>query len=245
MQRDEIRLRRRSLELLELARASDPRAGRLLDVVSRLGHCALFGGVVRDMWFESPKQFDSDLDIVVDVHTARELATAMKPFATGQNSYGGLRAWVGRWRFDVWPLSETWAFRQGYVNDISFQGLLRTTFFNWDAILLDLQSESLFYDPTYFAAIRSRILEINLEPSANPEGNAVRALNMIYLRHALVGPKLALYLSHHLPRLLARSKDISDPRLKMDRSYLDKFLSQLTAHIAGESAGHSDLLITI
>ena len=43
--------------------------------------------------------------------------------------FGGLQLKSGSWRFDVWPLSETWAFKKDRTVSVDFADLPSTTTF--------------------------------------------------------------------------------------------------------------------
>jgi len=73
--------------------------------------------------------------------------------------------------------------------------LLNVTFFNWDAIIYDLQNNNVITHDQYFENLSENILDINLKPSLDPLGNCVRAIRTIYRHHSKLTPTLVRYVN--------------------------------------------------
>jgi hypothetical protein len=58
--------------------------------------------------------------------------------ASGESRFGGLRLRRMEWQCDVWPLELTWAFIHDKVRAPDFADLPRTTFFNLEAIAVEV-----------------------------------------------------------------------------------------------------------
>ena len=175
-----------------------PAATELLDAIGRHGSAAVFGGLLRDLSIHEPEEFASDIDLVVATSDWPRLRQDLMNFGGERTRYGGLRLQHGGWQFDVWSLRETWAFRKGLVRGSTFADLVHTTFFNWDAIVLDVTSRALHYPLSYFADLNARFLEINLEENANPIGNLARAIRFALAEHARWGPRMKAYVLREL-----------------------------------------------
>lgn len=174
--------------------------GAVADVVRPFGPGALFGGMLRDLYWAPPSAFRSDIDLVVSTDATNELASTLERLGGRRNRYGGVKVVSEKWTIDVWPLKETWGFREGHVGGGGFADLIHTTFFNWDAIVYHLDKKEFYFTPTYFAELEARLLEVNLEPNANPAGNVVRALRYLVLSEARLGPRLLRYVHDFLNR---------------------------------------------
>lgn len=141
----------------------------------QLGEVAIIGGLIRDLALNRHHRHKSDIDLVTecsDQTLENFLNKSNLPFT--KNKFGGYRVALVDWDLDIWSLDKTWAFSQDLVQDISFKGLLKTTFFNWDAIIYLVNHDQLIYDQHYFDDINRRILSINLPHNPNTEGTLRR-----------------------------------------------------------------------
>jgi hypothetical protein len=170
----------------------------VIKALQPLGPIAVFGGMLRDLAASGPASFSSDIDLVISTTRRRELDSSLAAFSPKRTRYGGFRISTGGWTIDIWILEDTWAFRTGLVPNPSFQRLTQTTFFNWDAIVFELDTEQLWVSDDYFATLKNRILDINLEPNANPTGNVVRALRSLMFENVRLGPRLAKYIIRYV-----------------------------------------------
>ncbi|MEO1027261.1 MAG: hypothetical protein AAFX07_17110, partial [Pseudomonadota bacterium] len=136
---------------------------------------------------------------VVQVHDWDAFSEILDQHKAIQNRFGGHRVRFGRWNFDVWEVSRTWAFSKGVVEARSPLSLLETTFFNWDAILYDWQSGSLHHGQNYFSDLSHKYLELVLKDNPNSVGALVRTLRTLCLSdEILTGPKLSTFVIDQL-----------------------------------------------
>lgn len=171
------------------------------------GKSVFFGGAVRSLLFSRLLRGrlgrPRDVDIVVDDMTLEGLKERFGNFVTRETRYGGLQLLRGHWHFDVWPLHRTWAFVNHLVEHASFQELPRTTFFNLEAIAVEVwpapgATRCVFSgDDYFFEGVLSRTLELNLEDNPFPSLCVVRALVMASKLDLWIGPKLTNYLIRH------------------------------------------------
>lgn len=141
-----------------------------------------FGGLVRDINLFTIKGFYSDVDIVTDA-TNVELDALMNKFASKylieRNKFGGYRIEGVRWKFDIWCISNTWAFKKELVPYDGVKSLLKTTFLNWDSVLFDLRRFKLICDDSYLESLRNGILDLVLCETPNELGGVVRICRAI------------------------------------------------------------------
>ena len=169
---------------------------RATDLIARLQETApvaIFGGLLRDLCFETNRTFYSDVDLVVDSRDEDWLAHVLTPFNAIKNRFDGYRLHFDKWKVDIWPLSKTWAFRQGLVEGERFEDLLQTPFFDWDAIVFDLSARKLYCADDYLDKLRARTVDIILPDNPNPLGIVVRALRLAVKRRARFSRRLAEY----------------------------------------------------
>jgi hypothetical protein len=166
---------------------------RLLEYLKPAGEVILFGGVLRDLALEGGHVYPTDIDIVVRTSDEDKLKGLITPMRARRNRFGGYRFVFARWNFDVWSFSDTWAFRVGLVSGQSVHDLLKTTFFDWDAIAYVANSGHLVFDECYFDKISRRIVDINLLENPNPLGAAIRALRIFKAGRGQLTPRLAKY----------------------------------------------------
>lgn len=147
------------------------------------GDLFLFGGILREIAMYGRRGFDSDVDIVVDGEW-EALVKYLTRRGALRNRFGGLRAIVDGWPVDIWAARDTWAIREGHVEFLGIESLLRTTILNWDAILLNWRSKEIICDRFYVRDIREGIMRIVLEANPDPLGAAVRAFRHLCLKDA-------------------------------------------------------------
>ncbi len=163
-----------------------------------IGKAAIFGGMLRDLSIGGNRYFCSDVDVVIETDDFKALKQFISQYQYRMNAYGGYRIYLKKWRMDIWPLSNTWAFQHYPFTEISFDTLLQTTFFNWDSVIYIISTQAIHCPTLYFDDLSAGFLDINFEPSPNIIGTLVRTLRMISWNQTNLSPKLAHYLSQHL-----------------------------------------------
>jgi hypothetical protein len=171
----------------------------------------LFGGTLRSLLvsriFEGKFGRPRDVDVVVSGAGLSELEQRFSSIVARRTRFGGLQLRNGCWRFDVWPLSETWAFRKDGSTSSSFDALPSTTTFNLEAIAVEAWSSgrrprALFSgNDQFFEGLLSRTLELNRRDSPFPELTVIRAVIMASELRFRVGPRLAAYIGEVGPEL--------------------------------------------
>lgn len=155
---------------------------QIVEQLSKAGVVYLFGGAIRDFALDGIRYFNSDLDFVVECQ-ADQLATIMNQIKESHpvytNKFGGYRVKCDKWWLDIWPLEETWAFKQNKVEFTGPKALLNTTITNWDAALFDLSKQKLLLPEHYFDDLTQGILTLNLSQNPNPQGALLRLLRCL------------------------------------------------------------------
>jgi hypothetical protein len=171
----------------------------------------LFGGTLRSLLvsriFEGRFGRPRDVDVVVSGAALSELEERFSGIVARRTRFGGLQLRNGCWRFDVWPLSETWAFRKDRSVSPSFEDLPSTTTFNLEAIAVEAWSRggrprALFSgNDQFFEGILSKTLELNRSDSPFPELTVIRGVIMAAELRFRIGPRLAAYIGEVGPNL--------------------------------------------
>ena len=182
------------------------RKDELVDLATRLrqsGTVAVFGGMVRDFAIQGAVSFRSDVDLVVETDDPDHLDWLIRDRSAIKNRFGGWRLQLDHWMVDLWAAEKTWAFAEKHVDGQSIRDLTKTTFFNWDAAVFEIDSGVLHLLDGYVASVKSGVLDINLAENPNPPGIVVRALELMRKHKASVTPRLAWYLAN----IIARQRD--------------------------------------
>jgi hypothetical protein len=176
----------------------------LLQVLGRLAEhrltAVLFGGTLRDLMLHGPGAEPRDIDVVVDGITVQELAGLFRDSMVRRTRFGGLHLNAKGWAIDIWPLAETWALRELRIGSRDFAALTRTTFLNAEAVAVELAAGKGgrgIQETGFFEAIRSRVLDINLEENPFPELCTVRTLITASKLQYALSRRLAQYVLHH------------------------------------------------
>ena len=200
-----------------------------------LGPTVVIGGMLRDLCLSGNKEFDSDVDFVIQPASISQFERIMNLQGASRNRFGGYGLRLGRWKVDVWPLERTWAAVNHHIDLSSLDDLTQVTFFNWDAIVYSLETREITTRQGYFDGLQDRFLEINLEPNPNPLGNAVRAIRYVCRWQAGLGPRLANHVAreihdHGWDALIAAERE----------GFSDNLLTELDGEAIATSLRHLD-----
>lgn len=184
---------------------SQPIVQTLRDFRKAKLQAVFFGGTLRSLLLSRLRHQrpgrPRDVDIVVAGMSASDLREKFHPIIVRQTRFGGFQLERMNWQFDVWPLQCTWAFVQDGTQSPRFAALPSTTFFNLEAIAVDVwappgRSRTIYSgDDQFFQGIISQTLEINREENPFPALCVVRSIVMAYSTGFAIGPRLARYLT--------------------------------------------------
>jgi len=165
----------------------------------------IFGGVLRDLI--SPGRFSGirDVDLVVADVSCEDLEGAFSGFVERRTRFGGVHLKIAGWPFDVWPLRETWAFRQLSIGGGHFEDLPRTTFLNAEAVAAELITnpgrKRRVFDNGFYESISRQKLEINLEENPYPALCVARSLITAWRLRFSLGKRLARYIESYSQKI--------------------------------------------
>lgn len=170
--------------------------------LSDVGEVLVFGGLLRDIALFGAREFNSDIDLVVDCSVDR-LASffSRSSLRFHRNKFGGYRLEVGGWTVDVWPIRETWAFKSNHIVYSGRDSLLFTTITNWDAVAFSFKDKKIISSPSYLECLRLGELDVVLTENPNEDGVLMRVIRAICDKRAqILMPRLVKYLKQELPK---------------------------------------------
>lgn len=187
----------------------------ILDVLGQLRRtnvqAVLFGGTLRSLLtsrlFEGKRGRPRDVDVVVSGAPLADLEDRFRAVLNRRTRFGGLQLKHGHWQFDVWPVGDTWAFKQDQKTEASFAELPSTTTFNLEAVAVEAwptngRSRAIFSgNDQFFEGILSKTLELNREDSPFPGLTVVRGLVIASELRFKIGPRFARYVREAGPSL--------------------------------------------
>ena len=187
-------------KLARFLRTRSPIAKAIQRARTGMWKCFVFGGVLRDVFRPDPLAPGiRDVDLVINDEDFDTFHWHLRAFVVARNRFGGLRLKIGQVPIDAWSLSQTWAFRQGYVLPKSFRSLAETTFLNIDGIVADVsyfhRNRVEVYAQSYLRAFENNVLDIELRANPFPPLVAVKALRAMYRYHLNINRPLAAYIS--------------------------------------------------
>ena len=157
----------------------------------------LCGGAVRDMLLCN-NSIPRDLDIILGYVSSEQLENVFRDYIKSKTSLGGIKLQVKDWTIDIWPILDTWAFKEGKIIGKGFSDYPKTTFLNIDAVAIQLFSKRRqkrkIYSQGFFEAIAEKTIEINFEDNPAPAECIVRALRIANKFNFAIGPRLASYM---------------------------------------------------
>lgn len=150
---------------------------------------AIIGGMIRDLGRYGVTGFKSDVDLVIEA-PAQDVAKLARRLGAIENRFGGYGYQGPRWKVDFWALETTWALRSGHISASSLEDLKAGTFFDWDAVLYEVNSRRVLCSEDYFDKLNSGRLGLNLRATPSSVGNAVRAIRRVLLWDVLATDEL-------------------------------------------------------
>jgi hypothetical protein len=188
-------LKKRVTRLLRLdgSNNSDPIIREIIPTLKETGHIALIGGAIRDLAMAGRRGFKSDLDFVAYGKSRSDFSRTMNKLGGCQNSFGGYGLQFGVWKVDIWHLQDTWAKVKGIKKVDNLDDLLECTFFDWDSIVFDIDSNKLLHSRYYLNRLKMKIIDIKLEHNPNPRGSLIRSIRRAAIYDARFGPRLTRF----------------------------------------------------
>lgn len=93
---------------------------------------------------------------------AQDVAKLARRLGAIENRFGGYGYQWPRWKVDFWALETTWALRSGHISASSLEDLKDGTFFDWDAVLYEVNNRWVLCSEDYFDKLDSGRLGLNL-----------------------------------------------------------------------------------
>lgn len=155
-----------------------PPSRELFRKLKQAGNLYLIGGVLREYRDRGALRDLRDIDIIIDVREQDVWKEILDRYLPKKNSFGGYKLVCSALIVDIWPLEETWAYREGYVvckPEEYVMNLPKTVFLNLDAIIYDFNKD-IWYDEKYLEAMNSRVIDVVLEKNPRILLNIVRAM---------------------------------------------------------------------
>lgn len=191
---------------------SEPITHMLGDIREMKLPAVFFGGTLRSLLLSRINNHPRigrprDVDIVINGATVDDLKKRFRKIFSRETRFGGLQIQKEQWQFDIWPLDKTWAFVDNNVLNPNFSNLPTTTFFNLEAIAVDVwplpgHSRKIYAgNDQFFDGILSQTVEINNEENPFPALCVIRALIMASSTGFSIGPKLARYLANNCSKI--------------------------------------------
>lgn len=183
----------------------EPIARTIEEIKDLEWRAVFFGGMLRSLLISRLLYHQlgkpRDIDIVVQGVSLEDLRERFRPAIARDTRFGGLQIRRRMWQFDLWPLERTWAFSSNGAAAPQFSDLPFTTFFNLEAIAVDVWPQRhhprAIYsgDDQFFKGIMERILELNREENPYPTLGVVRALLLAASLNFRLGHRLSKYIA--------------------------------------------------
>lgn len=156
---------------------SHPPALRLFRSLESAGNLYLIGGILREYLDHHEFSFLRDMDIIIQVRDRTAWNDIIKKYSFYTNRFGGHKLVCDGLLIDIWPIEDTWAYRNHVIQcppEEYLHNLPKTVFLNIDGIVYDWTSET-WYDSEYRQAINSHLLDVVLPQNPQIPLNVLRA----------------------------------------------------------------------
>lgn len=199
----------------------------------------MFGGMLRDIATGGASVIPRDLDLVVSEVSTERLVESFEGFVQRINRFGGVNLRIDEWDIDIWPLDQTWAFKECQGLEASIENLPATTFLNVEAVVVEADTirgrARSVYDNGFFEAINSRTLEVNFATNPHPISCVIRSLVTSHKLGYRLGPKLCRFIVQHaslgkIPDLMAVQR-AHYGHIKLTKSFVRRWLIEIHEHV--------------
>jgi hypothetical protein len=198
-----------------------------------------FGGVPRGLVQQGARYTPRDLDLVFSDHHFERFAACFHAAIVRRTRFGGLHLLLNGLEIDAWPLSATWAFREGLVAEVSFARLPATTFLNYDGIVIQFATRRgqarVVHASGLEETMRRGALDLELLANPFPALCVVRSLRLAAENQLPLTPRLAQFclneLSHRNPREFIAAQDAHYGWLAFDEAALRRIRRRLEQHL--------------
>jgi alkyl hydroperoxide reductase subunit AhpC len=168
----------------------------------------IFGGALRDYFLNGKSfQVSTDIDFVFTCPTSileKELnkLTETSSFEIQKlykNKFNGFRVVLPTHPIDIWCIESTWAFEKKLISHNSnYLQILKTTFLNWDSVLLNLNEDTLYHHDAWRHEIDNRLLNIELPQNPNLKNSLLKIERMISQHQAIPTTKTIEFINQVL-----------------------------------------------
>lgn len=187
----------------------------------------VFGGAVRDWHLgKTPK----DIDIVIDTPYFKHVLEGVE---VTNNFFGGNVIIIDGITFDVWNLSDTYAFKSGQFS-ASWENLVLSVPFNLDSIIV--MTDGKVYDhPSFWSGLNNKEIDLMNAVHKDPKFLAQRALLFAKKYQFALSSKLTDFVRKHLspdeiseieniPETIKTTKESSNPSYDTSSEEPDRFM---------------------
>lgn len=241
------KLLKRRIDRFFLSDCEGKSARVLVDTLAKHSRAWIFGGMIRDIGLFGRKGFTSDIDIVVDSNREAllHLLSTIDVQHLTYTKLGGIRFRYHAMEFDVWCLSDTWAFRENLIPLEDARSLFKTTLMTWDAILYDIHNRQVIIPENYLDDLNDRRLELVFSQTPNEPGSLIKILRTIYNKRVeWLGPGLCTFLSQRLMQYDVETLCHYEMAHYRTHSFTAAQIAGLMQHLREAEPGH-DLRVNI
>lgn len=125
----------------------------------------VFSGVIRNFLIGNIQ--NRDLDIVVEKNSSIRIPYSMiRNFRIAKNSFGGFKIKANKLNIDFWYLQNTWGIKKKNI-PASPESLISTAFFNFSAIVYDLNNQKFVYNKSFHDFLKYKNIDILYKENPN------------------------------------------------------------------------------
>jgi hypothetical protein len=167
-----------------------PAAFTFLEKLSSSCNVLIFSGVIRNYFINYFGKV-RDFDLVINCEEEL-LENLLENYSYRKNSFGGYKVEIDTITIDIWHIHKTWAFTSKKLSPDLFPQytLLKTTFFNFSAIVFDFNIKQFLYGKEFLDFLKTGKVDLVLEENPMPQ---LCIVNTIYYKE-----KYRLDISRHL-----------------------------------------------
>lgn len=176
-------------EYFENMKKNDMKIRRLLRLLESMGNIILVGGSIRDILINN--EIPRDIDFILD--TNKDIGLILNKYKNcKKNRFGGYKLNINSVEFDIWRISDHWAFKENILENQK-SNLKNSTFLNFDSLFYNITLKKIIDIDLFNRCMNEKILDITLKDEYI-EYNPSKDINV--LRMLIIMNKWKLKLSN-------------------------------------------------
>lgn len=207
----------------------DKESWDMLNLISRHDHVYVLSGIIRDFLtgdYNGARDFDC---VLLHGHYKDfELVRFLRNSKHSVNSFGGMKIKRPKENIDIWRMADTWGIKREKLDDTP-ESLIKTVFFNFSAIVYDLNNRKFIFDDRFCLFLQTQTMDVIYPENPNVP---LCLVNVLYY-HQRYGYNLSVRLARWIKAHYNEGDDLESVQIRhfgkllYSNDYIEDFFHQI------------------